>query len=156
VHRRLLWGDTAGVSEENVQVVRNLLEPFNGVDVTAVDWDSEAVRDALMASISPAVELRTLESGMGSGVRARYSGIEGVFEYLKEWLEAFSEYQAESLSYIDAGDYVLVPTRQWGIGKGSGVQADLELTALYEVRDGLIVLWAQYDTMEEAREAAGL
>jgi hypothetical protein len=144
------------VSERNVETVRGLFEPFGAVDVTTVDWGAGAVREAIAKAVSPDVRLRTLESGMGSGVRADYSGLEGVLDYLREWLEPFSEYHTESLGYVDAGDYVLVPMRQWGVGKGSGVRAQIELTALFRVEDGLIVLWAQYDTMEQAREAAGL
>ena len=42
-----------------------------------------------------------------------YRGIDGLAEYLGKWLEPFSEYQVENLEYIDAGDCVLVPSRQW-------------------------------------------
>ena len=74
--------------------------------------------------------------------------------YLGEWLEPFSEYHVEILDYIDAGDCVLVPSRQRGIGAGSGARVEIELTTLYEVRDGRIARIHQYDTLEEAREAA--
>jgi ketosteroid isomerase-like protein len=144
------------VSERNVETVRGLLEPFGAVDVCTVDWGADAVREALAGSVSPDVRLKTLESGMGTGVRPDYSGIDGVLEYLGEWLEPFSEYRMESFDYIDAGDIVLVPSRHRGIGRGSGVQVEIEVTGLFEVRDGMIVLWAQYDTLEQAQEAAGL
>jgi ketosteroid isomerase-like protein len=72
------------------------------------------------------------------------------------WLEPFSEYQIEPLDYVENGDCVLVPTRQWGTGSASGARVELQITFLYEVRDGRINRLVQYDTLEEALEAAGL
>jgi len=72
------------------------------------------------------------------------------------WLEPFSEYQIEPLDYVEDGDCVLVPTRQWGTGSASGARVELQITFLYELRDGQITRMVQYNTLEEAREAAGL
>ena len=77
-------------------------------------------------------------------------------EYLRTWLEPFSEYHVENLDYVDAGECVLVPSRQWVVGSGSGARVELELTTLSRVRDGRIKRVHQYDTMDEAFEAAGL
>jgi ketosteroid isomerase-like protein len=73
---------------------------------------------------------------------------------LQEWLEPFSEYHVDNVEYIDAGDCVLVPSRQNGVGAASGARVEIELTTLYELRDGRIARIHQYDTLEEAREAA--
>jgi hypothetical protein len=61
----------------------------------------------------------------------------------------------ENLDYIEVGECVLVPSRQWGIGAGSGARVEIELTTLYELRDGRIKRIHQYDSTEEALEAAG-
>ena len=37
------------MSQENVEVVRGLLEQFKGVDVAAIDWDGEAIREMARA-----------------------------------------------------------------------------------------------------------
>jgi ketosteroid isomerase-like protein len=71
-------------------------------------------------------------------------------------LDPFSEYHVENLDYIEAGNCVLVPSRQWGVGRGSGAPVEIELTALFELRDGQIARIHQYDTLEEALEAAGM
>ena len=68
--------------------------------------------------------------------------------------EMFSEYRVENLDYIDAGDCVLVPSRQWGTGEGSGIRVEIELTTLYELRNGVVVRIHQFDTLAEARAAA--
>lgn len=142
------------MSRENVDVVRSILEPLEGVNVAAVDWSAEALRDALGRAYSPDIELTTLASGVGSGVGKFYRGLDGLARYLREWLEPFSEYQLENLDYVAAADCVLVPSRQWGIGAGSGARVEIELTTLYQLRDGRIARVHQYDTLDEALEAA--
>jgi SnoaL-like domain len=142
------------MSQDNVEIVRSVSEPFASLNVAEIDWGAEGIREILARSYTPDVELKTLQSGLGSGVGIHYEGWEGLTRYLQEWLEPFSEYQVEWLEFIKAGECVLVPSRQWGTGSGSGVRVEIELTYLYELRDGKIALMEQYDTLEEAREAA--
>jgi ketosteroid isomerase-like protein len=144
------------MSQENVEVVRSTFEPFDGVNLAEVDWSTEVVREALGRAYSPDIELTTLAIPLGLDVRDSYRGLDGVVEYLRTWLEPFSEYQVENLDYVDAGECVLVPSRQWGIGSESRARVELELTTLYQVRDGRITRVHQYDTMDEALQAAGL
>jgi ketosteroid isomerase-like protein len=143
------------MSRENVETVRSMLEPFAGINIAAIDLGSEEIRETVARDYSPDVELRTLASGLGSGVDELYRGRDGLIQYLREWLEPFSEYVVENLDYVEADDCVLVPTRQWGIGSGSGARVEIELTTLYELRDGRIARIHQYDSFEEALEAAG-
>jgi ketosteroid isomerase-like protein len=144
------------MSQQNVEIVRSMLEPFDGVNGAAIDLGADVIRETLERYYSPDVELTTLASGIGSGVNERYRGRDDFIRYLREWLEPFSDYRVENLDYIEAGDCVLVPTRQWGVGDGSGARVELELTTLYELRNGQIARMEQYDTLEDAREAAGL
>jgi ketosteroid isomerase-like protein len=141
---------------ENVEIVRSMLEPFYRIDVAAIDWGAEAIRETVGRDYSPDVELTTLASGLGSGVGEFYRGWDGLVGYMREWLDPFSEYHVENLDYIQAGDCVLVPSRQWGVGGGSGAPVEIELTTLFELRDGQIARIHQYDTLEEALEAAGM
>jgi ketosteroid isomerase-like protein len=144
------------MSQENVEIMRSILGPLDGLNVAAIDWEAEAIREMVGRAYSPDVELTTLASGLGSGVGESYRGSEGFARYLQEWLEPFSEYYVENLDYIEAGDSVLVPSHQWGVGEGSGARVEIELTTLYELREGKIVRAHQYDTLQEALEAAGL
>ncbi|MGH2973432.1 MAG: nuclear transport factor 2 family protein [Solirubrobacterales bacterium] len=144
------------MSQENVEVVRSFLEPFTGTNVAAIDWDFEAVREMIRRAYSQDIELKTLASGLGSGVDESYRGLDGLVRYLREWLEPFAEYHVEWLDYIEAGDWVVVPTRQWGVGDASGARAELELVHAYKLRDGQIVRLDQYDSVEDALQAAGL
>ena len=144
------------MSQENVEVVRSVVEPLDGINIAAIDWGAEAVREMLGNAYSPDIELTTLAIPLGLDVSNSYRGLDGLVEYLRTWLEPFSEYVVNTLDYIEAGDCVLVPSRQFGVGAGSGARVELELTTLSELRDGKIVRVHQYDTVEEALEAAGL
>ena len=144
------------MSRENVEMVRSTFEPFDGVNLAAIDWSADVIREALGRAFSPEIELTTLAIPLGLDVSDSYRGLDGVVEYLRTWLEPFSEYHVENLDYVDAGKCVLVPSRQWGVGSESRARVELELTTLYEVRDGRITRVHQYDTMDEALEAAGL
>ncbi|HSD25297.1 MAG TPA: nuclear transport factor 2 family protein [Solirubrobacterales bacterium] len=140
-------------SPENVEVVRSLLLPFGGVNVAKIDWSAEPIRELLEAACAADVELRTLESGVGTGVGDVYRGIDGLVDYLLEWMEPFGEYQIDWLDYVEHGDFVLVPSTQWGIGGASGVRVELDVTYACELKNGRITRVLQHDTLEDARSA---
>jgi ketosteroid isomerase-like protein len=144
------------MSEENVGLVRLVLEPLSGINVAELDWGTEAIGEMLGRAYSPDIELRTLDIPLGLDIRDSYHGLDGLVAYLRAWLEPFSEYHVENLDYIEAGDCVLVPSRQWGVGRGSGTRTEIELTTLFELRDGKITRIHQFDTLDEALEAARL
>ena len=144
----------AHVSQGNVEIVRSVFEPLAQINVAEIDWDTEVIREALGRAYSPDIELRTLASGTGTGLSEVYRGLDGLASYLRGWLEPFSDYRVENLDYIEAGDCVLVPSRQWGIGRSSGARVEIELTTLYALRDGKIERAHQFATLDEALEAA--
>ena len=141
------------MSQENVEIVRAMWEPFKGLDVTAIDWDDEAIREMTERFWSPEVELRWSRSGPEARV---YQGRDGVIQAFREWSEAFSEYYNEPLDFIEVGDRVVVPNRQRGIGSTSGIAVEDEFSWGYDIRDNHIATVDEYDTLEEALEAAGL
>jgi ketosteroid isomerase-like protein len=141
------------MSQENVEFVRGLWEPFKGVDLTEVDWDDEAIREMTERSWSAKVELRWSRSSPEARV---YRGRDGVIQAFREWMEPFSEYYNEQLDFIEVGDRVVVPNRQSGIGTTSGISVEEEFTWVYEIRDGQIARIDEYNTLEEALEALGL
>ena len=144
--------DTPAVPS-NAEIVRAITEPFGSIDVAGIDWRSGALSEALGDRYTEDVELRTLESGLGSGVDGAYRGVDGFIDYLEDWLGPFCEYHVEWLDYIEVGDFVLVPTHQWGIGETSGARVELELVWVYQLREGRIARAFQYDTLEQARQA---
>jgi ketosteroid isomerase-like protein len=141
------------MSQENVELVRGLWEPFKGVDCTAINWDDEAIREMTERFWSPEIELRWSRSAPEARV---YRGREGLIQAFREWQEAFSEFYIEPLDFIEQEDRVIVPNRQWGTGSTSGIPVEMEFTWVYETRDNQIARVDEYDTLEEALEAAGL
>jgi ketosteroid isomerase-like protein len=139
------------MSQENVEVVRAMWESFKGVDATTIDWD-EAIGE-LTGPISPDIELRWSTTTPETRV---YRGRDGLAEAFRDWVDAFGEYRMEPLDYIDAGDRVVVPMRHWGVGATSKAPVEIEVTHVYEFRNGQIARVDEYDTLEEALEAAGL
>ena len=144
------------MSQESVEIVRSVLEPVAGINIADIDWGTEVLGEMLGRTYSPDIELRTLDIPLGLDISDSYHGLDGLVEYLRAWLEPFSEYYVENLDYIEAGDCVLVPSRQRGLGRGSGVWTEIELTTLCELREGKIARIHQFDTLAEALEAAGL
>jgi SnoaL-like domain len=141
------------MSERNVEVVRSLLEPFQAINTAEIDWEADAVHDAIAAVCSPEIEIRTLDSGIGAGIDPVSRGLDGVARYLVAWMEPFSEFHSTWIEFIDAGDFVLVPNSHWGLGKGSGARTELEMAYACEVKDGLITRLLQFDTLDDARHA---
>jgi hypothetical protein len=90
------------MSEENVGLVRSVLEPLSGINVAELDWGTEAVGEMLGRAYSPDIELRTLDIPLGLDIRDSYHGLDGLVAYLRAWLEPFSEYHVENLDYIEA------------------------------------------------------
>jgi ketosteroid isomerase-like protein len=141
------------MSRENVELIRGLWEPFRGVDNTAIDWDDQAIREMTERFWTPEIELRWSRSNPETRV---YHGRDGVIQAFREWVEAFSEYYNEPLDFIEVGDRVVVPNQQRGIGSASGIPVEFEFTWVYEIRGSQIARIDEYDTLEEALEAAGL
>jgi ketosteroid isomerase-like protein len=143
------------MSRENVEKIKAMLEPFDDVELTGIDWESEAIREILERDYSPDIELRTLESAIGSGPSSFYKGWDGLIQYFKEWFEPFGEYRMRWLDYVEAGERVLVPMKASGVGRASGLRVEMELVLSYELQDGMITRLDQYDTLDQAFEAAG-
>jgi ketosteroid isomerase-like protein len=85
-----------------------------------------------------------------------WRGLEAFAQGMREYIEAFRDLRVEGEEFIDLGDRVLVHTRHRGLGKGSGIPYEKEITDVVTVRDGLIVRWATYWNRAEALEAVGL
>ena len=139
------------MSQESVELIRGLWEPFKGADLTVIDWDDEAIREMTERYWSPEIELRWSRNAPEARV---YQGREGVIQAFREWVEPFSEYYSEPLDFIEVGDRLVVPNRQSGTGGTSGIPVEFEFTWVYEIRDSQITRIDEYDTLEQALEAA--
>jgi ketosteroid isomerase-like protein len=131
-------GDTALVTDESVQVVRELIDAWNRRDL-----------DSALARLHPECELRPVESiGTVHGHDEFAAGF-------AEWFEAFEEFEADPQEFIADGDRVLVPVIQRARGKGSGVEVSQRFHQLFELRDGLVIRFEEFADSDEARRAFG-
>jgi ketosteroid isomerase-like protein len=130
------------MSEENVELIRRGHEAFR-------DSGEEAIFDFLDADIelTPVAELLDSET---------YHGHEGVRRYFQTMREAFGDFGWEPQEFVDLGDHVLVATRFFAEGRGSGVPVEAMVYNLWTVRRGKAVRVFGYLDRSRALEAAGL
>jgi ketosteroid isomerase-like protein len=130
------------VSLENVELVRRTYEAWNRGDMDAV---SRAYDEGAMI-------VRTVE---GWPEPAPIVGRDAVMRFFTQLRETYSdEDRVAGLSFLDARDRVLV--RQTWQGKGRGPDMDMELTAVFTMRDARIFLVEYFWDHGEALKAVGL
>jgi uncharacterized protein len=134
-------GYCAGVSRENVEIIRELNARFVAGDRTS--WKEVFSEDVVWDT--------TAGDLAGAGV---YHGHEGAERFFVEWLGAWQDPTVEILELIDAGDSVVSTFRWTGRGKASGVETQQTFFGVYELRDGKVIRYRQYETRDEALAAA--
>jgi ketosteroid isomerase-like protein len=85
-----------------------------------------------------------------------YRGYEEILRMVAHWQEAFIDFRGEAQEYIDAGEYVIVPTRMRGRPRESDVEVVLDEVYVGKIHDGRLVEVREYRTREQALEALGL
>jgi hypothetical protein len=155
------------MSEENVEVVRGLNDPYEGEDVmpgirAAVahfgpDPDPAVVLawwadDPGWRHVSAEVEWDTTAiAGIGSKVR----GPTEVALWWADWTNAWERYVYRTLEYRDVGEFVLTKSAVEARGPGD-VPVEMTVFQLWKVRDGKIAACRIFLSESEALEAAGL
>ena len=134
------WGSRA-VSQENVEIVRCATDAWNAGNM-----------DALRELYDPDVIVRAVEGWPEPGP---YVGREAV---MRQWKQQREVFDVDALNvigdYIDVGDRVAVRVIWRGVG--AGPEADIELTALFTIRNGMILGTEFFRDHAEALEAVGL
>ena len=132
------------MSQENVEILRNMAAAFNRGDLDA--W-SEGLADD--------IDHRAVEGALDD--HGPIHGKDALRVYMEDWVGTFDNFRAEPVELIEAGeDKVIAVGRISGRAKLSGVETDLTYAALYTIRDGTVPRGREYWTKEEALEAAGL
>jgi ketosteroid isomerase-like protein len=153
------------ISNQNVEVVRRLNVPYEGVD--AVPFMREGVErlgpdfqpDAVLASwaedpafqhLHPDIEWDARATGLSATAR----GPRAFALWWADWVEAWESYVYRVLEYRDLGDWVLVCAEVQARGRG-GIAVEMRTFQLYEVRDGKVAVYRVFLSEQEALEAAG-
>ena len=133
------------MSEENVEVVRLAYEVF-----------ARDGLDRFMEHFTDDIEYRVLAGG-GSLELGPLQGKDAVRAYFQDWIEMFDGFWQQLVELIDAGgDTVFTEERYGGRARLSGVETDSANWTVFTIRDGKIAGGREYETREQALEAAGL
>jgi ketosteroid isomerase-like protein len=129
------------MSQENVEMLRRATDAFNRGDL-----------DAWFAEFDPEIVWYPFPDEPEPGP---FRGLEAVQKMVARWMELFSgSFRSEVEEYIDAGEYVLVPTRMRGHIAGSTTDVVVDEVYVNKCRDGKIIEVRECRTREEALEAA--
>ena len=132
------------MSQQNVEIVRQMIDAFNRGDL---DASSEHWADN--------VDYRAVEGAPDD--HGPIHGKVAMRAYVQDWIDTFDQFTVEPMELIDAGEGQVVGVlRNSGRAKLSGVETDLTFAALYTVRDGKLERGREYWSRDEALEAAGL
>ena len=127
------------MSQENVEIVRRALTQL-GHDLFAADfiWDVGEFRGHPWSA-------------------SEYRGWSGFFEFCKEWVNPYEEWDHEIEDLLDApGDRIVAVAHQRGRLRDTHEWVDARYGFVYTFEGGVIRRVQMYRTPEEALEAAGL
>ena len=134
------------MSEENVEVVKMAYEDF-----------AREGLDRFMEHFTDDVDYRVLEASADDLIHGPIHGKDGVRAWLQDWIDMFDGFWMELVESIDAGGAtVFTAERYGGRARVSGVETDSANWTVFIIRDGKIAGGREYETREQALEAAGL
>jgi ketosteroid isomerase-like protein len=129
--------------EDQVEVVRKMLDAFNRDDV-----------DAVIASFDERCEIiEPFE--MPDRPVGGFHGHRGIREWMAN-LRGTARAEFEPRTFTEAGDQWLCELRSRGLGQASGVRVEWTTFAVMRIRDGLIEQVRVFLDRQQALEAAGL
>ena len=132
-------------SEENVSLLRRFYESFNQGDLDSVlelcAEDVEVYKDPEVVEMVAAFTPR---------------GRERVAQYLRGWLESWSDYLARPQECLQAGDEVVALTEARARGPNSQFEIEGEMADVFTVRDGRIARFRLYVQRSDALDSLGL
>jgi ketosteroid isomerase-like protein len=132
------------VSQENVEIVRSIYDAW-----ARNDFPGPAhLLDAQIVYVNPP---EAIEPGIRHGLPAFSRAVEQVF------LDGgWESWRIEPERFTPFGDRVAVELRYRARGRGSGVEVEGRMSALWTVRDGKVVRFEWFLAPTGALEAVGL
>ena len=134
------------MSDANVEVVRSLFEAFNRGDIEA---------GAKVIDQCVVFDVRGMELDNEDFARV-YFGPEGVRDFWRSWLPAWTDMQVEVRWVRGVGERVIVWIHQRQVGRVSGVPVEFSVAWDFLFRDGKIVRMAFFRDEQKALETLGL
>ena len=107
--------------DENVARVRAAIDAYNRGDLEYV-----------LEALDPEVEVYAAPGLVNSGT---YRGIEGFKRWMSQWVEAWKSFRIDVLKIEPTGDHhVLAEVTQRAQGAGSGVEVEMRVAYVFELR----------------------
>jgi ketosteroid isomerase-like protein len=131
------------VSQQNVEIVRQLTEAFNDEDM-----------ERLLALFGSDFEAEIPPSL--SAEPDTYRGHDGVRRYFQSFHDAMSEICFHPERFWDEGESVVVDVRVTAKGRQTGIPAEQRLAQAWSLRDGKARAVRSYESVSEALKAVGL
>jgi ketosteroid isomerase-like protein len=125
--------------QENVDTVRRLYAAYLSGDARAA-----------LAEIHPEVEWDSRHHPDGRV----YRGHDGVREFLRDWLAVWEKTTVEPERFLDAGERVVVLTRE--MTQSGGLAITEQHAEIYTLRDGKVAHWCAFSDPAQALHSAGL
>jgi ketosteroid isomerase-like protein len=136
------------MSQENVELVRRGYERF------------QATGEFGRAGVTPDFVVPDFVWDMskfrGWPEQQVYEGIEGARSFIRDWSDAWDDWEIEVDAFHDAGDKVVALVRQRGRSKTTGLPVDMFFAQVWTVRDGKETRMEMYADPAEALKAVGL
>jgi ketosteroid isomerase-like protein len=131
------------MSQENVEIVRQLIEAARSGDVRAIE--------AFLAVSDPSLEHTRLPAASGPEV---YRGHDGARRWFVDMAELWREWRNEIEELVAVGpDTVAARIRFIAVGRDSGVPVEARLGMVCVVSEGKVLRSRTYASGEEALEA---
>ena len=125
-----------------MEIVRRWIAAFNRGDVAG-----------MLKLADPDVEWWNREDDPGAPVSR---GHDGLRTGMAELEESLAELRGEPKEFIDAGEYVVVPIRVVGRGRGSGASFEEHEVHVFRLRNGKVTEGREYRESNDALKAVGL
>ena len=126
--------------ERNRELAARAFDAFQRGDVEAVN-----------SALDPEIEVVIADGLANAGT---WHGIDGFWESVATWLEAFDDYKVE-VQGIETpdDDHVIVEARQTAKGRASGVPVELTTYFLFEMREGISTRYELHASRDDAMAA---
>jgi ketosteroid isomerase-like protein len=131
------------MSQENVDAIRRGYAHFQAEN----DFPEELMHPEFVWDMS---------TFRGWPERTTYEGLEGAREFMRDWLDAWDDWEIDVEELRDAGDRVVAIVRQHGRAKSTGLPVDMLLAQVWTVREGKQARMQMYADVGEALRATGL
>src|SRR5579871_5364460 len=135
------------MSQENVEKIRGLFEPWSGKNLHA--WgDAWGSGEVDLSLLDPEVEYE--DTILPDHVGETYRGVEGVARAMKRWVEPFQALTIELERVVGEGERVVSIHRVQGRAEHTGIEFESTVAYTWEFTNGHVTLFRSYWDAQEA------